>query len=158
MKTEKINFSIKLRPEFWDKPPTAQVYLDNEIKFNGVIDKPTVISFNSIMTFGTHQLKIERGNKTNDQCVDDKDQKLHLDEVSIDDINIRNIVWHYSWYEPKYPQPWALLQQKQGITLETKVIGETTFGHNGAWYLNFTSPFYNHLIDWMRGDINDTVI
>jgi len=153
---EKIKFEITLLSEFWDKKPTAQIYVDDTLKFSDYIDSKQQISFDHELDFGPHVLKIIRGNKTNDQSISfEKDQKLNLLSVSIDGINIRNIVWHYSWYEPKYPQPWAMMQQKQGITLESKVLGETTFGHNGVWYLNFISPFYQHLINWMDGKINE---
>ena len=150
---EKIEFRITLSSEFWDKQPTADIYIDDQLKFSDSVPGSQTIIFDHNLNFGPHQLKIVRANKTNDQCQDGKDQKLNLVSVVIDGVNIRNIIWHYSWYEPKYPQPWALLQQKQGIQLESRIFGETTFGHNGTWYLNFTSPFYRYVMDWMNGDI-----
>ena len=155
MKKEKIKFEFVLRPEYWDKPPYIQIFIDEEIKFDDSITETLHIVFDSNLDPGLHQIKIVRSNKTNDQCIDGKDQKIHLDKVVIDGINIRNIIWHYSWYEPEYPQPWALFQLKQGIKLEKKVIGETTFGHNGTWNLNFTSPFYSYVMDWMNGNLHD---
>jgi len=151
---EKIKFEITLNPIFWDKPPYAKILLDDEIKFEDTITRPQTISFFHDLNSGQHSLQIERSNKTNNQYVSaEQDQKLILDKVKIDNINIRNIVWHYSYFIPKYPQPWALYQRKQGISLEEKIPGETTFGHNGTWYLHFTSPFYSYIFDWMKDNI-----
>lgn len=150
---EKIQFHLTMSADYWDKKPTAEIYVDNELKYSDFISGQQTITFDHTLDFGNHQLKIVRGNKTDDQCINGQDQKLNLLSVAIDGVNIRNIIWHYSWYEPKYPQPWALLQQKQGIQLESKIFGETTFGHNGTWYLNFTSPFYRYIMDWMDGNL-----
>lgn len=149
---EIITFEIHLLAEFWDKPPRAQLLIDNIEQFNQ--DLPlgtTVIKFTHKLDFGEHELKLVRSGKVPGQYVSpDQDQKLSIEKVIIDGVNIRNIVWIYSKSIPKYPEPWATIQRKQGIELEKEVIGETTFGHNTTWVLNFTSPFYRFIMNWMN--------
>jgi hypothetical protein len=76
-----------------------------------------------------------------------------LEKLKIDGVDIRNIVWCQSITVSDYPEPWASEQIAAGNILEQEAIGVTTFGHNGVWYLNFTSPFYNFIMNWMGGGI-----
>jgi len=151
---ETIKFELLFKPIFWDKPPHAKILLDNKEYFNDYITDTTLVSFHETLAFEDHLLEILRSNKTDDQSVDEnKDQKLLLKEVKIDGINIRNIVWHYSYYVPEYPKLWSLYQKKQGVELEKYVPGETIFAHNGGWNLKFSSPFYQYIFKWMHGEI-----
>lgn len=151
---ETIKFEITLQPIYWDQPPHAVVKLNNKEYFNNFITEKIKISFLETIPFDSHLLEIIRTNKTDDQYIDEsRDQKLQLNEVKIDGINIRNIIWHYSNYLPNYPKLWSLYQIKQGINLEKKVRGETMFAHNGIWQFKFTSPFYRYIFDWMEDNI-----
>jgi hypothetical protein len=107
---------------------------------------------------GTHTLEIHRSGKTNDQnrILPDgtyQGQSLHIKQVLLDNIDLRNIVWHSCRFYPEYPEPWASEQRAQNIELESEVIGETYLGHNGVWRFNFTSPIYKFLVGWARGNV-----
>ena len=153
--SETLEFQIHLRAEFWDLPPGAEILVDGESKFNQLIDAPShIVTFNHTLKFGEpHQLSVRRYNKVGGQTLVDGDrildQLLYIDKVVIDKINIRNIVWSQSWNEPEYPEPWASNQRAQGVELLEQVPAETCLGHNSVWRLNFTSPFYRFIMDWM---------
>lgn len=151
---ETIKFEIVLEPVYWDKPPHVNIKLNDKEYHNDLVKVKTKVNFVENLNFGNHVLKIIRTNKTDDQCINEiQDQKLLLKEIKIDGINIRNIIWHYSYYTPDYPKLWSLYQFKQGIKLEQQVRGETIFAHNGIWELKFTSPFYRYIFDWMEDKI-----
>lgn len=147
--TETIKFEIFFDSQFDNIPPSADVYVDNELKWSGLVDqKSYTITFTHTLEFSTdHQLTIRRGNKTHQH--NGQDQLLTLVKLKIDEVDIRNIMWSQSWNEPEYPEPWASQQRSQGVELEQRVIAETCWGHNGAWHLNFTSPFYRFIMNWM---------
>lgn len=150
MNSEIIKFKFEFYPEYLDNDfPYASILIDNEVKFNGPIsDDQCSICFSHTLEFDqTHQLTIKRYAKTN------KPQQLTIERISIDGIDIRNIIWVDSYNEPIYPEPWASQQRAAGVKLEKRVIGETCFGHNSTWTLNFTSPFYKFLYDWMDGNL-----
>lgn len=146
---ETIKFEIVFDSQFDNIPPSAEVYVDNELKWTGLIDsKSYAVEFAHTLDFSVdHQLSIKRGNKS--QQHNGQDQLLTLTKLKIDGVDIRNIVWSQSWNEPQYPEPWASQQRAQGVELEERVIAETCWGHNGTWRLNFTSPFYRFIMNWM---------
>jgi hypothetical protein len=97
-------------------------------------------------------LTIVRWNKNSDQCqiLEDgslRDQLLQIHSVTIDGVNIRDIVWTQSKFFPVYPEPWATEQITLGNILETGIIGETILSHNGKWVLGITSPFWQYIFD-----------
>lgn len=151
--SEKIKFEIFLDTEYWDRPPYAELLIDKTQKFIGPVDNACLqpIVFEHELLFNqTHQLSIRRFGKTNDQVKENLNQTLSIDKILIDGINIRNIMWAYSWNEPDYPEPWATQQRELGVILEDKIPAETVFGHNCTWRLDFTSPFYRFIMDWLK--------
>lgn len=156
--TEKITFELYLLSDYWNKPPYIKVTVDDISYFNGpIVDKSHVIKFTHTCEFNkSHRLTIIRSGKDDSQCIIDtngtkKDQILILDKVKIDGIDIRNIILSQSVNIADYPEPWASEQRAAGNILETEAIGVTTFGHNGTWYLDFTSPFFIFIMRWMGG-------
>lgn len=156
---EEIDFEIWLGAGFWDRPPSIQVILNNELINNITLDKQGVskIKFRRRLKFNhQHTLTINRTGKTDDQTVVDPtsgemiDQIAWLEKLIIDNIDIQNIVWSKSVYYPEFPEPWATEQRQLGIDLEYPVISGTHWGHNGYWELKFTSPFYRFLIQEMQ--------
>lgn len=154
---ETIRFSIGFVSEFWDKPPMVDISIDHILQISSVLDQPAqTIVFDSDINFGSnHVLSIKRHNKSVDQCRVDSDGKQQdqfcsIKKVCIDGIDVQNLIWHRSWFEPDYPEPWAQSQRDAGIVLESKVIGETWLSHNGTWFFEFTSPFYKFLISQFR--------
>jgi len=143
--TEDINFKLYFSAEYAKEPPHIEVYVNDAKKFAGTVGNE-IISFNHNLILGTNQsLRIVRSGNLIDPT-----QMLVLEQVDIDGINIRNIVWSRSYYSPIYPEPWATQQREQGIELEENVIGETWFGHDGTWTLDFSSPFYMYMFNWMK--------
>jgi hypothetical protein len=147
MSFETIKFKIYFKTHFGDQPPRAKISIDDMVKFDQAVDQDGPVEFEHQLGFGSHRLTINRYNKT------DKDQILILDRMIIDGVDIQNIIDSLSYNEPDYPKLWALQQQQQGIVLEKRILAETHFGHNGTWSLEFTSPFYEFLMDAMNGDL-----
>lgn len=154
---ENISFKFKFQSEFWDLPPMIDIVVDNELCWTGAIDQVIqTVEFKKSITYGNdHLINIRRYNKDDSQCkiLDNGtrlDQYLIIKQLIIDNIDVQNLMWHRSWFEPEYPVLWQQEQQDLGIVLESKVIGETWLGHNGTWYFNFTSPFYQFVINQFR--------
>jgi hypothetical protein len=157
--SEDIFFDIILESTYWDRPPELEVILDGHNVGKYIINKPEFcIRFKQVMSFDRpHLLELKRSGKTNDQTqvlADGtlKTQMLYIKTILIDNIDLRNLVWSRSVFEPNYPEPWASEQQAQGIELEKHVLGEVYLGHNGTWKFEFTSPIYKFLVDWAKGD------
>ena len=140
---EIITFDIYLRPEYQTNPPHAEILLDNNTKFSDYITDELKISFKDTLYFGPHQLSLIRSNT-------EKNQLLFIDKVVIDGVDIRDIVWTQSYSIPVYPEPWATIYQRAGNILEEKILGETCLGHNATWELNFYSPTYEFVMNWMK--------
>jgi hypothetical protein len=154
--TETIDFQIEFTAEFWDLKPKIDIFVDEDLVWTDYIsEKKCRAFFTKTLTLDkNHTLKIDRSNKHDHQCqLSDnmpKDQYVIIDQVIIDGIDVQNLIWHRSWYEPRYSDTWKQTQVINGVVLEETVIGETWFGHNGTWYFNFTSPFYQFVIGQFR--------
>lgn len=146
---ELIDIKLTLEAEFFKEPPVVTAKINDDVFYNDLIND----SISEINT--THQceynrnhcIQITRSGKTN-SC---PEQLLKVTSVEIDGTNIRDIVWHTSVFYPEYPEPWATEQKQKGIELEYPVYGETILGHNGVWEFNFSSPFYQFLINKVKG-------
>lgn len=154
---EHIQFEFGFLAEYWDLPPMIDISINNVLVWTGPVGSKNarVLVEHTLDYNQEHLLAIRRYNKTDNQCVilNDgtcKDQHLIIKQVIIDNIDIQNLVWHRSWYEPEYPLAWKQEQELQGVVLESHVPGETWFGHNGTWYFQFTSPFYQYVINQFR--------
>jgi hypothetical protein len=164
MFSETIKFKIFFTPIYWDQAPKISITLDGTEIYDGTITQENRhIQFTHDLGFGSHTLKIKRYGKTNNQTKklpngEFQDQLLELDRLVIDDIDIKDIVNHYSYTKPEYPEPWASLERRKGNNLPELVRGETCWGHNLTWTLKFTSPFYLYVMNWMRGKLNDPAI
>jgi len=162
MSKEIIKFSINLFAEYWDKPPKVLILLDDKIHFEKELDKGSNnLTFVETCKFDEpHRLTIIRSGKNNSQVKVNSngillDQYVVLQKIIIDGVDIQNIIQSRSIFEANYPEPWASQQRNSGIQLEKEAIGVTTFGHNGTWYFNFSSPFYEYLMKWMGGGVFD---
>lgn len=149
---ERVKIIIDITAEFWDQPPMIDLVINDTLIGKHVIDKKHYVIDHSVdlEISRSHKLKLKRYNKSDDQCTivdgNKKDQYVILDRVSIDGIDIQNLIWSRSWYEPQYPEVWKQQQEQAGTMLEEKVIGETWLSHNGVWSFEFTSPFYLYVI------------
>jgi hypothetical protein len=155
---ETIKFEFIFEPVYWDAAPTVEILVDNCSKFKGAVTtKENKIAFYHDLAFDqAHELIIIRYGKEINQTRltgDIQDQILKITNIVIDGVDIQNIIWSRSYFEPEYPEPWATEQTNNGIILEKAIPGETWLGHNGTWTLQFASPFYKFLMDAMNGKI-----
>ena len=157
MATEKLKFKLELFATMWDKPPHAEILLEDKSYFEGDItgteQKPDVIEFEHLLDEGKeYQLTIKRSGKTTKQTIVNekgdilKDQMLHIKSIEIDEINIGALVYE-GVYTPVYPEPWATQQQENGVDLKESFTNVTQMGFNGKWVLKFESPFYMWLLE-----------
>lgn len=152
---ENITFEISLTPIYPDVPPGARIFVNDDCKYDNLIDNTCMIRFNHTLYFNqSHQLRIERYNKEKSRPINDVHQTLILEKIVIDGIDIQNIIYSRSYNEPIYPKHWA----EQNLNLEKIVIAETHFGFNGTWRLNFTCPFYLFVMGCVAGRKNNVPI
>jgi hypothetical protein len=157
MATEKLKFKLELYATMWDRPPHAEILLNNKSYFKGDItgteDKPDLIEFEHELAEGEKsELIIKRSGKlVNQTVVNDKgdllkDQLLHIKSIEIDEIELGALVYE-GVYTPRYPEPWASQQRRAGVELQESFKNVTTIGHDGTWRLKFESPFYMWLLE-----------
>ena len=157
MATEKLKFKLELHATMWDRPPHAEILLNNKSYFKGDItgteDKPDLIEFEHELAEGEKsELIIKRSGKlVNQTVVNDKgdllkDQLLHIKAMEIDEIDVGALVFE-GVYTPKYPEPWATQQRKAGTELKESFKNVTVMGHDGTWQFKFESPFYVWLLE-----------
>ena len=157
MATEKLKFKLELYATMWNKPPVAEILINDKSYFKQEIsateDKPQLIEFESDLEEGKeYALTIKRSNKDKGETiVNDKgdilqDQLLHIKSIEIDEIDIGALVYE-GVYTPEYPEPWATQQQEAGTKLRESFKNVTRMGHNGTWKFKFASPFYMWLLE-----------
>jgi len=157
MATEKLKFKLELYATMWDKPPHAEILINDKSYFKDGItateDKPQVIEFEHEVEEGVdHELIIKRSGKVNNQTVVNdkgdllKDQLLNIKSIEIDEIDIGALVYE-GIYTPEYPEPWATQQREAGTELKESFKNVTQIGHNGTWRFKFSSPFYMWLLE-----------
>ncbi len=157
MGTEKLKFKLELYATMWDKPPHAEILINDKLYFASEITSdekdPTVIEFEHELTEGNdYSLIIKRtGKGKNQTLINDKgdilkDQMLHIKHIEIDEIDIGALVYE-GVYTPEYQEPWASQQREAGTDLKESFKNVTQMGHNGEWRLTFSSPFYMWLLD-----------
>ena len=157
MATEKLKFKLELYATMWDKPPHAEILIDDNSHFKGVItgteDKPDLIEFQQELEEGKeYSLIINRSGKAANQTIINdngdilKDQLLHIKHIEIDEIDTGALVYE-GIYTPKYPEPWASQQREAGTELRESFKNVTQMGHNGEWRFTLSSPFYMWLLE-----------
>ena len=149
MKTETFQFEILLHADYNFIAPIVEVAVDENVIFNDKlkIQHTTLLAAQTLELGKTHSIKIKRSGKSTN-C---PEQTCRLVDVKIDDISVRDLIYHTGLYYPDYPEPWATEQKESGVNLEYPVLGETIFGHNGIWEFVFDSPFYQFLINKVKG-------
>ena len=156
MATEKLKFKLELYATMWDKPPIADIKINEKSYFKeeitGTNDKPTIIEFEYELEEGkSYNLIINRSGKNVTQTkIEDgkivKDQLLHIKSIEIDEIDLGGLVYE-GVYKPEYPEPWATQQAEAGNKPPETLKNVTQMGHNGTWTFTFESPFYMWLLE-----------
>jgi hypothetical protein len=157
MATEKLKFKLELYATMWDKPPHAEIMINDQSQFEGDIsgteEKPNIIEFEHELEEGKeYNLILKRkGKRQNQTVINDKgdilkDQLLHIKSIEIDEIDIGGLVYE-GVYTPNYPEPWASQQREAGVDLQKSFKNVTQMGHDGEWKFSFASPFYMWLLE-----------
>ena len=135
--SESVEIKINLSANTWeDRYPGARMYINKELIFDGLISQPEEISWNGELLEDNHSIVIEMYNKQDgDTVLDDngnilKDVILNIDNISIDDIELEQLLHTNSVY---YPQS----EYAPGIVKEC-----VNLGWNGRWELKFSVPTY----------------
>lgn len=146
MSSEKLQFKIGISGTYWDKHPVYSVVL-NDVKYadNQSILNPSdevfYVEFEAELEEGPACLQVRLENKTWQDTIQNedkteivKDMLLNIVDVEIDGINLGNL-----------------------IHTATKFVGDDStrpvldncvnLGWNGAWTLDFNSPFYVWLLE-----------
>ena len=156
MATEKLKFKLELYATMWDKPPIADIKINEKSYFKeeitGTNDKPTIIEFeHELEENKSYNFIIDRLGKDKKQTIVEdgkivKDQLLHIKSMEIDEIDLGSLIYD-GVYKPNYPEPWASQQTEAGNKLPESYKNVTQMGHNGTWTFTFESPFYMWLLE-----------
>ena len=146
MHEENLNFSISLTGTYWDRKPQFSVWLDDHVVMQSEIASAAeqIVNFERKINEGPHSLKIRLENKnTSDTVIENgevvKDMLLNIDDITIDDISLGNLLWSAEYV---LDRP----QQYKGQAID-HLDGCVNLGWNGTYILKFTSPFYIWLLE-----------
>jgi len=143
---ENLKFDISLTGTYWDRKPQFSVWLDDHVVIQSEVSSASeqLVSFERRIDEGNHELKIRLENKTNSDTVIEngeivKDMLLNIDDITIDDISLGNLLWSAEYVLDK-PQIY------KGQTIN-HLDGCVNLGWNGTYILKFSSPFYIWLLE-----------
>jgi len=143
MNKESLSFEVSLRSTHWRKIPHFKIFVNDTLIKEDSCDKSTSLKFNYAVEDGVNHLKIQLINKEDTDCVQNKDKTeilkdmlLHIDSISIDNVNLDHVIHTCSQFVPQDPSRPVL---KECVDL----------GWNGTYVLEFTSPFYIWLLENM---------
>ena len=146
MHEENLNFSISLTGTYWNKKPQFSVWLDDHVVTQSEISSAAqqIVNFERAVLEGEHTLKIRLENKTDTDTITEngaviKDMLLNIDDITIDDISLGNLLWSAEY----------ILDKKQSFKGQEidHLDGCVNLGWNGTYVLRFTSPFYVWLLE-----------
>ncbi len=146
MHEENLSFQISLTGTFWDRRPQFSVWLDDHVITQTEIasEAEQIVSFERRITEGDHELKIRLENKTNADTVIEngevvKDMLLNIDDITIDDISLGNLLWGAEYVLDKP-------QEYKGQMIDY-LDGCVNLGWNGTYVFKFSSPLYIWLLE-----------
>jgi hypothetical protein len=156
MNEEKLTFAIALSGTFWDRRPQFSIWFDDHVIHQSEIASAAqqIINFERIIDEGLHTLKIRLENKVaSDTVIENstvvKDMLLNIDDITIDDISLGNLMGFNSNLENLLWSAEYILdhpQEYQGKTID-HLNGCVNLGWNGTYVLKFSSPFYLWLLE-----------
>ena len=143
---EKLHFKIGLSGTYWAKKPIYSILVNDQVKDTCEIttasDEVFFVEFDCEVSEGPCALKIRLENKENPDTVTDdtteefvilKDMLLNIESVEIDEIDLGNLLFTAKFIGDDPSRP--VLDKCKHL------------GWNGAWTLEFTSPFYIWLLE-----------
>lgn len=146
MNEEKLSFVVALSGTFWERRPQFSIWLDDHMVVSSEIVSAAQqeIKFERTIDEGAHTLKIRLENKTTADTVTEngeivKDMLLNIDDITIDDISLGNLLWTAEY----------ILDKKQSFKDQEidHLDSCVNLGWNGTYVLKFTSPFYIWLLE-----------
>ena len=147
MKEESLEFAVTVSGTYWNKKPQFSIWLDNHVIIQTEIssESPQTHKFTHTIDEGEHVLKINLENKTDlDTKVENgqvsKDMLLNIDDITIDDISLGQLLWSESTFLLDKPHEY---QGKEITQLDNCV----NLGWNGSYTLKFSSPYYIWLLE-----------
>ena len=100
MSEEKLSFVVSLSGTYWDRRPQFSIWIDDHVVIQSEIPDVAshAITFERVLDEGAHTLKIRLENKTTADTVIEngevvKDMLLNIDDITIDDISLGNLLW-----------------------------------------------------------------
>lgn len=147
MTTENLHFEIGLSGTYWDKKPQYSILVDGKVIKSGTATDSEILTFDLELEETDHVLSIRLENKENSDTVQDdnnnivNDMLLNINSMSLDNIDISNLMWTKSKYVLDTP---AEIKPGEFIT---EYASCTNLGHNGSWNFAFSSPFYLWLLE-----------
>ena len=146
MEHESLEFVVTVSGTYWDKKPQFSIWLDDHVIIQTSISSESLQThkFTRTIDEGEHTLKIRLENKSSSdtQIVNGEvtnDMILNIDDVTIDDISLGQLLWDAEY---KLDKP----QQYNGKEI-TQLDNCVNLGWNGTYVLKFTSPFYIWLLE-----------
>jgi len=143
---EKLHFKIGLSGTYWAKRPIYSILVNDQVKETCEIttasDEVFFVEFDCEVSEGPCTLKIRLENKENPDTVTDdtteefvilKDMLLNIESVEIDEIDLGNLLFTAKFIGDDPSRP--VLDKCKHL------------GWNGAWTLEFASPFYIWLLE-----------
>lgn len=157
MTTETLNFKIGLSRSSDIKELEYSIYVGEIEYVSGFLTKqPNEIEyliFDAEVSEGESSIIIKLKNKTDSDTVKDangniiQDIMLNVESIEVDEIDLRQMIWTHSNYQPKYSSSYVLEQEKLGNKLDNSIKKCVNLGWNGYWSITFTSPFYIWLLE-----------
>lgn len=145
--TEIVRFVIEIDARYATHCPYVEVSIDDIAMHRlELLSGSNIIEFEHKLTPGNHTLQIYRGGATD--C--DPTQIVEIQQVYVDNLDLKPMILKASHYRPIYPAVWAEQQRHKGVDLLELVPYETVLGHDGFWSLEFSSPFYPSYLETLK--------
>jgi hypothetical protein len=143
---EKLHFKIGLSGTYWAKKPIYSILINDHVvetrEVTTASDEVFFTEFDREVSEGPCTLKIRLENKENPDTVTDdtteefvilKDMLLNIESIEIDEIDLGNLLYTAKFIGDDPSRP--VLDKCKHM------------GWNGAWTLEFASPFYIWLLE-----------
>jgi len=135
--TYNTSIRVVVEPVYWKNVPMI-AYGCNNIKNKVIkVDDTKILDFSADYTNGEHTIWIDFFNKTNQDCLEDKDMAIKIVNIEIEGMRLYRFKWAAK-YIPKYPKDWIADNPNQ-----PEVVPSAEYlGWNGRWQLSFTTPIF----------------
>lgn len=140
---EEIAIAVTLTPTHWkERFPGARVYINEQLIFEEILTEEKTITWQGTIQ-EQNKIIVEMYNKQDGDTTKDSDGNiandvlLNIQNISIDEIELGQLLWTKSIYYPDPSNTSAPSHMKECVNL----------GWNGRWELEFDSPVYLWLLE-----------